>query len=370
MTDENSKPIVRINLDVWDKIRALTDAAEGEIGGFLLIGDDGIIYDVVVPIQDVSAASVDVDSKDVVAAVDAKSAELGGADIDAKIRGSWHSHANMSAFHSSTDINMFTKWLLGSSDMPFLIELVTSKNHNHFLAVEFNHPFKFKIESELSVIYPSSDLSEWAKGIVKEKIKAKNYQTTVMYRGPNYCGEEYGDSWNEYYARQSEAAKRNTAVNDANKDIQIGDTDGKNRVVGKRDDGFLTVFNVETKIKSFTFTSPFEAGTALTLLRNADEILHVTWEGGMASRELVPKDEIDKKYEEERNKLEAKRVGRLKNQAAAVIHQNAETAMNEAALVAAVGYTQHSIRRHLGLDKNEEAQIKEADIKEVETSDE
>ncbi len=242
MTD--SKPTIYIERAAWNKIQALCDACEGEVGGYMLVHEAPdiplLITDILVPEQEVTGASVDLEGKNWLANMLAEAETQFGREVDAEIRGSWHSHGTMGAFASGVDTNAFAEWLRASSECPYIIELISNKRHEVKLFYEQAHPIPFRIECELTIAAPPNAWVEWAKTTKEAKVKSKY----AAYKANDYSGvyDAETGTW------------RGPAGNPTTTKVEVPlpstvSKDEVDHIIGQADGGTLIILKDGTEIK-------------------------------------------------------------------------------------------------------------------------
>ncbi len=181
---------IELTKEVYHKIKTLTQEAEGEIAGILLseFENDGtiLIDDVIVLEQEAGTGSVDIDDKALSKFM--KDAIKTNKEQITKMRGWWHSHANMDTFWSGTDentIESFTK-LAG-----LCISINTNKRNNFLVRLDIKKPHITidKISHNIRIDDNEFDkIREWSKKEIKNKVKSypqtyynKTKQGTVIY---------------------------------------------------------------------------------------------------------------------------------------------------------------------------------------------
>ena len=183
--------------EAFQKLFAYAEASkklfDSEVGGYLLVKEleEGglLIEDVLLPPQEVSGGSVDV--------VKGGSKVVKFEDLP-KVKGWWHSHHNMSTFHSSTDDDTLTeKWdgeTLGSSN--YGLSLVVAFPPRKMLCyMQYYKPIKLKkLEIEVDVLTPESqELYSKCVKDVQEQVKKKQWGYTNYRDEPEW--EFRGGCW-------------------------------------------------------------------------------------------------------------------------------------------------------------------------------
>lgn len=241
-----NKPDIYIRKEILDRLQALADACPEEIGGLLIVEPrEGklTITDFLLPIQEVSGASVDIKSADLMRLVAEKTRETGNRDLDTKIRGCWHSHVNMSVNHSGIDAAMLREWL-GDGNVPYVVELLLNKKREYGCHLEITTPITARIECEL---YLADDTVyvEWAKAEIEAKIKKPVSTPTTL--SQYYNPYNYGTG---YWTRREEPEHL--------KGLHVGDKDEKYEILTIfPDTGLVTARNLKTLSTEYFYKNPF-----------------------------------------------------------------------------------------------------------------
>ena len=171
--------------DVWEKIMALTRELDTEWAGYLLgeIDDEEVyIDDLYVPEQEVTSASVEIKEDNV------------PDDVKGRIVGHVHSHGNMSAFFSGTDIE----------HLNYAVHLVVNKDEEYKCLLKIRAPCgRFVVNKDVEIeIEDREEILEFVDE-VKERIKEKKYEYVSYYpygykigkKGKVYPLRGYADEW-------------------------------------------------------------------------------------------------------------------------------------------------------------------------------
>lgn len=169
-----------VDRETDEKIRALVQEASGEVGWWGLIEPmkDGErltgvwLYDILVPNQKVSGASVDVqETPDAFSVIDELVAQ-GRQDEIANLRYWGHSHGNMEVFASSTDLKFWDE--LAQTGEGCAVSAFSV--HNKKGSVEAHVFIKadglgvFRIPAEWEVISYDESATQWAKEQIKDHV--------------------------------------------------------------------------------------------------------------------------------------------------------------------------------------------------------
>ena len=175
--DEIIKSDVRINIEkkILDKIEVIVEHFDKEFGG-LLVGEvkdgDIVINNIIFPKQEVSGASVDIDSKDLI------QTRKQYKDIWGNILGFWHSHLSMGTFWSGTrgnnNCNGDEQHIhIISHAKEFSVFIVSSKHNgdfDHRVRLEITKPFKMSLDN--LTLYVIDDAKESIKEEVLKEVKS------------------------------------------------------------------------------------------------------------------------------------------------------------------------------------------------------
>ena len=173
--DSTSKnvPVIKIHPRAWMKMVYYTKHCPYEIGG-LIIADGLNVIDVVLPHQKVSGASVDYDMDNLHKMIHEiiKTAP----QLMPKIKGTWHSHANLGASFSSTDEETACDFAKMGK---YAISVVTDKDGKavvklHALVPIFHVPVGIDRVGWIIDI-GDADLEEECKNQSKERVKKEVY---------------------------------------------------------------------------------------------------------------------------------------------------------------------------------------------------
>jgi len=135
---------VKVSIDALAKMASFTRAARGEIGGLLITEEkDGqvIITDALLLKQRVSAGSVELDMDSLSDFMEELAEEA--PEKIAKVKGWWHSHADMETFWSSTDDACFESLLAARNS--YVVGIVTNRRGNLKVRVDIKAPIVDKI---------------------------------------------------------------------------------------------------------------------------------------------------------------------------------------------------------------------------------
>ena len=164
-------------------------AAPYEIAGLLYGSIDGkiVVEDAdVFKIQSVTSTSVDVEPEEFARHV----AELSKEQVE-KVIGFWHSHGNMSAFHSSVDVE--TSNILARQINP-LITLTTNKN-GEMKAIIYVHIDKlgqtFSIDADAELVLEEDDGLKKLIAKLKKKIEKKQKKKARKVQGATYVASPW-----------------------------------------------------------------------------------------------------------------------------------------------------------------------------------
>lgn len=161
-----------IPIDKYQQIMAYTNLVNTEITQFadVEMEDDGtlVVGNVYLLKQEAGGAHVDMEEEDISKFM----VEL-IKDGKTQMPRLWiHSHVNMQAFFSGTDVNTYTNTL---DNGEWTVSLVVNKRQEMKAVLQQYKPFKYTWDLEIEVDYMMSDIpSEW-KEEVKEKVKEKTY---------------------------------------------------------------------------------------------------------------------------------------------------------------------------------------------------
>lgn len=119
--------------EVHDKFWAYIDNIDKEIGGFGYVridGDSWIWHDIFIVEQEVSGGSVDYTPAGIASAIEraAEDGVLGAVDHAWVV---WHSHVNMNAYWSSTDVEDQIHKFRDMSGLPWLFSVVGNKRRDY-----------------------------------------------------------------------------------------------------------------------------------------------------------------------------------------------------------------------------------------------
>lgn len=167
---------VYLTHNLYQKLIALTQECESEIGGILLgdIEDNKILIDdVIIPKQTVSSAHVTMDAKDIADAT----IPLAKKDpkVISRVKGWWHSHSDFQTFWSAIDettIKKLTKF------MGLCVSINTSQKYPMKVRLDVSKPLYLSMDDlPYQVLFTSSDkIKDWAAKEIKKKIKAQVFQ--------------------------------------------------------------------------------------------------------------------------------------------------------------------------------------------------
>jgi hypothetical protein len=180
--DEN--PITTISPKTWDQVIYATRAVNTEITGWLTVARDEnefhISGDLIIPKQEVSVASIDVDAVDMALMFDKHEG----------LNCWWHSHVNMETSPSSTD----EEQMLGyADDTPFYLMLITNKSGGFSLEVwdmETN-----LVWDDVPLLVGGDHDCSWLDKPIKANVGQKKYIYTTGWAAPNHAGPLPSYNW-------------------------------------------------------------------------------------------------------------------------------------------------------------------------------
>ncbi len=164
-------PRVYIPLEVLQKIRAYVALCPVEINGFGIVkrsGNDFIVTDAFILSQSVTSVTAEVDMEghhaflyDLISS---------GGD-PATIRLQWHSHVEMDAYCSGTDMATIER-----SRADYMISLVLNKQGEQYCRLDVFTPVRLGYAVNLEVVIPDAPASMYdaCKAEIAEKVKVKN----------------------------------------------------------------------------------------------------------------------------------------------------------------------------------------------------
>lgn len=170
---------IHINQDAYDKIIALVKNCPDEINGLARLNLDGhpTIDDVAVVKQTVTGSTAEHDTDDLMNFFRERR-EAGDAGL---WRVQWHSHNNMSTFHSKTDTDTIEE--LGKTT-DWLISLVFNKKEEITGRLDLFKPFRLVASDvELVIVGVENTWNEWAKAEIEAKVEKKVYAGTTYQGG-------------------------------------------------------------------------------------------------------------------------------------------------------------------------------------------
>ena len=179
-------PVIRIHPRAWMKMMYYTKHCAFEVGG-LIIADGMNVLDVVLPEQEVSGASVDYNMKDLHKTLYAIVKQA--PELLPKIKGTWHSHANLGASFSGTDEETAKEFARMGQ---YAISVVTDKEGKaivklHALVPIINLPVSIDGVG-WSLDLGDKDLESQCMEDLKSKVTKKEYQ--------------YQESWNSFQGKR------------------------------------------------------------------------------------------------------------------------------------------------------------------------
>lgn len=169
-----------IEEDAWRRIRAFAQVADHlEIGGFGFVRKEGkalVVYDVMLPNQEVSEGGIDLSPID---ALDyAQEKDYPPEDL----RFSWHTHGRGTSFWSTVD----NTWIheIGEQGTPWLLSMVTNADAsmNRF-RLDFFEPVRIALEDIKCVELLSDKSIEEAIAEAEEKVQRRAHKIKVTYIG-------------------------------------------------------------------------------------------------------------------------------------------------------------------------------------------
>ena len=181
----------------FSEIKYLTDKCRDEISGMgtILINNNGDfeLEKLYLIEQEVSGASTDLNANAIAQAM----IESGKNGDKGDLCFWWHSHVNMSAFFSTTDIST----IKDSGKQGQCLAMVINKRGEYKLAYCQGKPLIY-MDSGIELVIKDNIMLDYAK-IDKEydlKVKTKSYKQHGMYNGMHHNFADYDtyDSWNNY----------------------------------------------------------------------------------------------------------------------------------------------------------------------------
>lgn len=136
--------------------------------------------------QEVTGGSIDFKGEDLSELIE----RLAKENKIQNLRGSWHSHVNMSVFYSTTDEDAIKKYRKNNPDLPWLVSLVLNKKGKVLPRVDIfdseTHPhiiFQENVEFEID---PPIDISDEIREKAKEDVNKVSKEVKWWKRPVNY----------------------------------------------------------------------------------------------------------------------------------------------------------------------------------------
>lgn len=183
---------IQYTRDALEKIQALVHVCENEIG-WVGLGDVQrgphnrivglVIEDILVPPQEVTSVTVDLDD-DALAKACHMLVESGRSDDLQRVIYWGHSHVNMGVSPSNVDKEAWRDWMVGADQTRVLCAAIFNKKGESYHEVRVYNPEVGDVYWEklgYSVI-SDNDWTTWAKQEIDEKLEVRNTGTGYKYR--------------------------------------------------------------------------------------------------------------------------------------------------------------------------------------------
>lgn len=165
-----SPPKLLVELSVWQQMMAFVLACPVEVNGFGYVSQvDTNIYrldEVFILDQLATAASVEVTAE----ALARHLFEMSQQNIDpSRMRFQWHSHVNMEAYFSGTDLDNIDNY---ASD--WMMSLVANKAGNFQARLDVYRPFRVWWPLDVQVVHVPDELQlQRARGEIRDKVRVQ-----------------------------------------------------------------------------------------------------------------------------------------------------------------------------------------------------
>ena len=170
----------------YKKMMGYTQAVDGEVGGLLVVDettDDVIISDITLPEQEISTGSVELDQNDMGKFME--DALKNNRELLPRLKGWWHSHAEMGTFWSGTDDTQF-QHMLDYYTSKKVYGIVVNKKQDLILRVDMQTPLGAITFDKIPVdIIANKDNNQQFKEETDLKVK-KKYSGVTVYKSSKH----------------------------------------------------------------------------------------------------------------------------------------------------------------------------------------
>lgn len=181
MTEEKNLIEVHITNDLYQRLMALTNECDSEVGGILLgeINEGKVHLDeVIIPKQTVSSAHVEMNMEEIANAISPMITKK--PEIAKRIKGWWHTHYDFGTFWSVTDektINKLTEF------MGLCISVNTNQKGSMKVRIDMLKPFGLTFDDlNYKIVFDDTDkYKKWAEKEVKTKIEMRKFTAPSNY---------------------------------------------------------------------------------------------------------------------------------------------------------------------------------------------